>query len=162
MIWPSNWNASKKPKSISRGHLRPHHQEYGRFGKGTSRGTEAIVGIHDTLNEQLQLHELNSQDKKTILTTLNKNLYQLYSIGQIAKTNSSLSLRKRKRSVDAAPPKIVPGLSTSHKGLTVTTNQEREKNFASASAFRGPYMMICWNGYALTIDCRYFAPKRMA
>ena len=69
-------------------------------------GMEAIVEIYDTLNDQLQLHELNSEDKKTILTTLNKNLYQLYSIGQIAKTNSSLSLRKRKRSVDAAPPKV--------------------------------------------------------
>ena len=40
-------------------------------------GMEAIVEIYDTLNDQLQLHELNNQDKKTILTTLNKNLYQL-------------------------------------------------------------------------------------
>ncbi len=38
--------------------------------------------------------------------------------------------------------KIVPGLSTCHKGETVTTIQEREKNFESASAFLGPLMII--------------------
>ena len=30
-------------------------------------GMEAIVEIYDTLNDQLQLHELNNQDKKPYL-----------------------------------------------------------------------------------------------
>ena len=71
-------------------------------------GMEAIVEIYDTLNDQLQLHELNSEAKKTILTTLNKNLYQLYSIGQIAKTNSSCRSEKEKISRCCASERISP------------------------------------------------------
>ena len=41
-------------------------------------GMEPFVEAYDTLNEQLQLHDLTSQDKKAILTELNEDLYQLY------------------------------------------------------------------------------------
>ena len=67
---------------------------------------EEFIQFYNILNEHLQVDTVDSQVKATILSELDKDLHQLYLLGEIAKGMSSLSRKKRKRSIDPAPPRL--------------------------------------------------------
>ncbi len=67
---------------------------------------EELIQVYNVLNEHLELDTLGSQVKATILSEVDKDLHQLYLLGEIAKGMSSLSRKKRKRSIDPAPPRL--------------------------------------------------------
>ena len=97
------------------------------------------------MNIDLQLHGLNDEEKKTIVNEMDADLRHLYYIGEIFKKTSSLPSRKRRRSIDPAPPKVFR-LEDCPWSLYMSPGPHSDDNSTEGKEFRRRFR-VPWSFY---------------